>query len=556
MLQYLKIRDLAHIEEVELEWQPGFTTVTGETGAGKSVLIGALSLLAGERADKSIIRAGADACSVDAELFFADASALDAVLESQGLPKCEDGQLVIRRVLSATKSARIHINGAVATRQALELLGEQWIDFHGPGEHQRLLHDAHQLTLLDLYAGHTALLRDYQTVYAELCALDKKMEALRTSERLSVDEQDYLRKQIEMIDAVQPETSVIEALEAAFNRATHQQELIELSATIEDSITGEDGVLKRMFTLRQHAESLARILPEGRELAQRINSLLIELEDIAGEYSTLSGQDELDAESVEAIQQKMSAWLDIKRRYGPTPARVLEKRQQLADKLANQSDVEGKLAELETERERIEKEGLVRAESLYKSRLKAGDEMIREVNKLLKSLGFKSARLAVEFVALKSLQPQGLHKVQMFFQPNPGSPAQPLGKIASSGEAARVMLAIKTSLADRDATPVLVFDEVDANVGGEIGMEVGRELAALGKRHQVLCITHLPQVASQAKNHICVSKTQTQDQTFVSIKNLDTSLELRVDELARMLGDRHSKTAREHARELLEGSGI
>jgi len=251
------------------------------------------------------------------------------------------------------------------------------------------------------------------------------------------------------------------------------------------------------------------------------------------------------------LQERMNGWLDLKRRYGPLPEHVRERREQMAQKLATQSDVEGALAQLESERDKALEVARKKAEALQVSREKAAVALSKRVNKLLKSLGFKSARIQIVFKEETRLHEYGSHKVQMLFEPNPGSTAQLLGKIASSGETARVMLAIKTALADREATPVLVFDEVDANVGGEIGMEVGRELASLGERHQVLCITHLPQVASQARTHIRVSKQQKAKSTRVTIEPLP-SLEARVEEIARMLGDRQSDTALSHARELLE----
>lgn len=550
MLHYLKIINLALIHEVELEWHPGFTTVTGETGAGKSVLLGALSLLAGGRADKSQIRAGAETCTVEAQLQFADHEELDTILEAQGLPLCEDGQLLIRRTISTQKGARIHVNGAVTTRTALEQLGSFWIDFHGPGEHQRLFNESHQLRLIDLYANHAEVLDAYREAWQAWTALGKKIESLRQSEKLSPDEKDYLKKQIATIDSVNPEDEVIEQLEQAFQRASHQQELIELASCLEEGLQGDSGVLSQIFSLSQQATSLARIAPETIELCQRLNSSLIDLEDLAAEYAALAGEDILDADSLQQVNERMNAWLDLKRRYGPTPERVRLKRAEFAEKLALQGDLDGTLLRLEKAYEDAHKVAFERAETLHLSRQRAGVEFIKQVNRLLKSLGFKAAKVHVEFQTNQTLHDYGLHRPQLFFQPNPGVPAQPLNKIASSGEAARVMLAIKAVLAEQDATPVLVFDEVDANVGGEVGKEVGRELAELGARHQVLCITHLPQVACQADTHICVVKTQSDTHTEVTIKRIEGT-DARIDELARMLGDRKSKTAREHARELL-----
>ena len=551
MLQYLTIRDLAIIEHLELDWHSGFTCVTGETGAGKSILLGALNLLAGGRSDKSLIRSGASSCSVEAQLFFKDSALVDALLETYGLPLCDEGQLLIRRSVFKNKVARIHINGTLATRGALEVLGEHWIDFHGPGEHQQLLKESYQLTLIDLYADHGSLINAYQKSFRLWHELGEEIESLRLAEKLSPDEQDYLRHQIEAIDAVNPEDSVIEELEQTFNRVMHHRELIENASRLHDGILGDEGALSDLYELRQHADVLAGILSKAQELSSRFSSVMIELEDIASEYEALAQGDDFDEQALEQVQERMSAWLDLKRRYGE-PAQLREKRIELAQKLESQGDIEGTLKRLDKERAVAEIQARKDAEALRESRQRAGLALCKRVNTLLKSLGFKTAGIAVEFVLAKTLHDYGLHKPAMSFAPNPGAPAQALSKIASSGEAARVMLAIKTALADKEATPVLVFDEVDANVGGEVGKAVGRALAQLGERHQVLCITHLPQVASLAKTHIRIVKESTSDKTQMRIDSLDTDKDARVDELARMLGDRNSKTAREHALELLD----
>lgn len=533
-----------------MEWGEGFTCVTGETGAGKSVLLGALNLLAGGRADKSLIRSGADACTVEAQLFFKEAAPLDAVLEVFGLPLCEDGVLLLRRTLSREKAARIYINGSLSTRAVLQQIGELWIDFHGPGEHQQLFKESYQLKLLDMYADHQPLWDEYTQVYQQWRALGEKIQTLRTAETLSLDEQDYLRKQIELIDAVNPEDAEIEKLEQQFQRISNQQALLDYARALDEGIAGDEGALPALYALQSKAHALGGILTDAQELAARLQSIVIELEDIGGEYAALLQEDVLDEASAMEVQERMSAWLDLKRRYG-APEQVRAKRADLADKLASQGDVEGMLEALQAEQSAVEKKALALANKLHKSREKAGTALCQRVCDLLKLLGFKSAKITMTHVSRDLLHEYGMHKPQMFFEPNPGSPPQPLSKIASSGEAARVMLAIKAALADREATPVLVFDEVDANVGGEVGVEVGRELAKLGEKHQVLCITHLPQVACQAASHIRIVKASTEKQTQVRIERLDAKGSERVDELARMLGDRRSKTAQKHAEDLL-----
>lgn len=551
MLRYLKICNLAHIESAQLDWKDGFTSVTGETGAGKSVLLGALSLLAGERADKSMIRSSAEACEVEASVEALENTALQALLEHYGLPPCDEGAMVLRRQIFAEKSGRIYVNGALTTRTTLQALGACWIDFHGPGEHQRLFEEARQLELIDCFAANAPLRGDYEKVYTRWRATNREIQELCESEQLSTEEQDYLRSQIEAIDAVCPEDEAIEKLEGEFNRACHQREFIEQTTAIEQAISSEQGALNALFAARQQAESLRRMVPQTSELANRLNAMIVELEDLAAEYGACARQDELEPDALEAIQGRMNAWLEVKRRYGPQASQVRAKRDALANKLASQSDIEGALEKLRLEQVRWETDARSIAEELNQSRQRAGERLCREVGKLLKSLGFKHARIQAEPIPSEELRDYGLARWRLLFQANAGSPLQALVKIASSGEAARVMLAIKAVLAEREATPVLVFDEVDANVGGEVGVEVGRELAALGKRHQVLCITHLPQVAAQASAHLSVSKTHENESTQVRIDYLNTNAE-RIEELSRMLGNRQSAAARKHAEELLK----
>lgn len=553
MLELLKVRDLALIETLEMEWQPGFVAVTGETGAGKSVLLGALALLAGGRADKSLVRVGASQCEIEALLRIeAGRVQVEEILERFGLPSCEDGALIIKRVIPAEKPGRVHINGALATRAALQELGACWIDFHGPGEHQHLLQEASQLILLDAFAGHNDLLQEYHDSHNHWKELGEEIERVRSARKLGADEQEFLRAQIAKIEAVNPTAESIAELEQRFNRAMNQREILEQASALYEAMAGEEGALSCLYPLRAKAEKLASLLPEAAELQQRLSSLMLEMEDLAGEYEAQASHEELDAGTLDELQQSMQQWLDIKRRYGPTPEEVSTSREGFVQQLESQSDIAGTLARLERERSQCETEARRLAQRLQDSRERAGVALCREVNRLLRALGFKSAALKLDYTAQSALREYGLFKPVMMFQSNPGGVPQPLSKIASSGECARVMLAIKTVLAEKDATPVLVFDEVDANVGGEIALEVGRELASLGERHQVLCITHLPQVAAQAASHICVRKESDAERTSVCIEKLDTSGDERVEEIARMLGDRRSDKARAHARELLQ----
>lgn len=553
MLQSLRIRNLALLDEVALEFETGFTAVTGETGAGKSILLGALSLLAGARADKTIIRQGAAACEVEAALFFADSRKLDAALAALDLPPCDDGVLILKRNLPRDKAPRISVNGSMATLNALQALGEQWIDFHGPGEPRRLLKEGCQRELLDLFAKNEATVEKYQNHYQRWRQLVDEHEVLLGAEKLSGDQMEFLKAQLTKIDALDLTEEAIAELERDFQRQNSAQELIQLAQGLSHGLSGEDGLLGRLSALLREARQLESLDAASKPLADRLQSTAIELGDLDAEFSSLAQSLNFDPEQAELLQEKMNSWLDLKRKHGAKLETVIAARDGMRRKLELQGDVEGALAKLEKQIAEAKKTARQAAAELRATREKAALQLGKAAAKVITQLGFKKADFRVSLVPLPELGPHGDCGVEFLFSPNVGEPPLPLHRIASSGELARVMLALKAVLAEIDDVPLLVFDEVDANVGGEIGRIVGEKMADIAERHQVLCVTHLPQVAAQAANHLVVTKDQSGDRATVSIEPIHEDRKVRVDELARMLGDRNAKSARAHAEELLKG---
>ncbi len=552
MLQSLRIRNLALLDEVALEFETGFTAVTGETGAGKSILLGALSLLAGARADKTIIRQGAPACEVEAALFFADSRKLDTALTALDLPPCDDGVLILKRNLPRDKAPRISINGSMATLNALQALGEQWIDFHGPGEPRRLLKEGCQRELLDLFAKNEAALEKYQNHYRHWRQLVNEHEVLLGAEKLSDDQIEFLKAQLAKIDALDLGEEAIAELERDFQRQNSAQELIQLAQGLNNGLSGEDGMLGRLSALLRDARQLESLDAASKPLADRLQSAAIELGDLDAEFSSLAQSLNFDPEQAELLQEKMNSWLDLKRRHGAKLEMVVAARDEMRRKLELQGDVAGALARLEKQISEAKKTARQAATELRATREKAALQLGKAAGKVITQLGFKKADFRVSLVTLPEMGPHGDCGVEFLFSPNVGEPPLPLNRIASSGELARVMLALKTVLAEIDDVPLLVFDEVDANVGGEIGRIVGEKMADIAERHQVLCVTHLPQVAAQAANHLVVTKDQSGERASVSIEPIHAERKLRVDELARMLGDRNARSARAHAEELLK----
>jgi DNA repair protein RecN (Recombination protein N) len=552
MIRRLLIRDLALMDRTELELGPGFTVVTGETGAGKSVLLGALSLLAGNRAAKTIVRKGAEECVVEAELEVGDDQRFDEVLKGLDLPSCEDDLLILKRSVHATKSGRISINGGAATLSQLQQLGELWIDFHGPGEPQKLMRVETQLEMLDLHAGLGASLATYRAGWRQRGDLLREAEEAATAERLSEDEEAFLRSQLGKLDSLDLTDEAVAKLERDHARSSRAQELALLLGQLEAGF-GSEGLGEVLPKLLKASDDVARIDQDAQTLRDRIISLASEAEDIRADFARLGRGLSSDDELAAGLDQKMNLWLEFRRKYGPGTSSVREKREGLRRRLSSQGDVEARVAKLKADAAKVEKELRNQADSLHASRAKAAEKLATAARKMLGALGFKKADLRIE-VATASLGPTGADAVRFLFCPNAGQDLLPLDQIASSGEAARVMLALKTVLAAVDRTPVLVFDEVDANVGGEIGAQVGQELAALGKGHQVFCVTHLPQVAALGHAHLVVTKTQDDKSTMVEISPVHGQRKERESELARMLGDRSSKVALTHARELLDGA--
>lgn len=553
MLQSLRIRNLALLEEVSLEFEAGFTAVTGETGAGKSILLGALSLLAGERADKTVIRQGAPAAEVEASLFFADPRAIDALLGELELPLCEEGLLILKRSVPREKAPKITVNGSLATLAALQRLGEHWIDFHGPSEPRRLLKESCQLDLLDLF-GRTA---DERKAYSASFGLGRDLVAERTrvahETKLAPDQIEFLKAQLAKLDALDLSAEAIEALERDFQRMSRAQELIELASALAAGLTGDEGVQGRLAELLRQARQLESIDAASQPLATRLSSAVVELNDLGAEFSGLSQQLQFDPEQAEDLAARMNTWLDAKRRHGGDVAAVAAAREEMRRRLEVQGDIEGTLLRLESQIAEAAKRAKADAQRLRTKREKAAKELAKVAAKSIAQLGFKKADFQVKIVPLAELAATGDCGAEFLFSPNVGEAPLPLNRIASSGELARVMLALKTVLADLDDVPVLVFDEVDANVGGEIGRVVGAQMAGIAENHQVLCVTHLPQVAAQAAAHLVVSKDQSQARAVVAIEAIHGSRKARVSELARMLGDRTAKSALAHAEELLGG---
>jgi DNA repair protein RecN (Recombination protein N) len=536
-LSTLRIRNLALVEDLTWELQPGFTCVTGETGSGKSIILGALKLLVGERADKSLIRNGTDTCTVEA-LFdcpMEAAASLNESLAAMGVEPCEEGQLLLKRVISAAGTNRQFINGSPAPLLSLQKLGTQLIDLHGPHEHQSLLSTDLQRRLLDEFAGAASALAQYAQAFAEQNQLLRELDTLMGSDADFERECGLLQHQINEIEAAAPQPLEEPDLHARYHLASQGRKIIEITSLILNRLSdAEDAVLPRLAELSRPLRDLHRIDPEASSLVDRHGRSLSELEDLARDIQRYSDATDLDPETIRRLEDRINLLEALKRKYGNTLEDVLAFEKQARDRLQKLSSRSEQRKRIQDQLLEIQRKLDALGQTLRKDRERAAPILAEKVGVHLTDLGLGKSQFQVALLPLPRPGPHGLESVEFLFAPNPGEPPKPMRAIASSGETSRIMLAVKSALAEEDAVALLVFDEIDANVGGEIAHAVGEKMAALGLKRQVLCISHLPQVASKAEHHFVVTKTYSDARTHSHLRKV--SHEEREQEVARMLG--------------------
>lgn len=549
MLTLLKIRNLALVDELAWELGPGLIGVTGETGAGKSVIVGALKLVLGERADKSLIRTGEDACSVEAVFELADPREVNAVIEDGGLPPCDDNQLIVRRVVGQSAN-RQFVNDSPVTLALLKRLGDHLVDLHGPHDHQSLLSPERQLAMLDAYAGAEETHALYRNAHRQWRQKAAELDELRSAEAASEQELELLRHQISEIDDARINPDDEQELEDRWRRANNSSRLLENAAAVTTALGGEDGILDRLTDLQRVVRDLEKLDPSIQDRISSLEGAVLDLRELEGSMADYAEELDIDPAEAAALEERMNLLESLKRKYGPSLTDVLERRERAAARLDSIENRGEKLEVLEKELAECRKTVDDAGKKLGTLRKKAAPKLAKEIAGQLKDLGFKQSSFESPLHALAEPGPQGCEAVEFLFGPNPGEPLQPLRQIASSGEISRVMLAVKSALADQDATPLMVFDEIDANVGGEVARAVGRKMAALGTRHQVVAITHFPQVAATAAHHFVVEKEVSGGRTRSRL--FPVAGETRIQELVRMLGG-GGEQARAMAASLLNG---
>ena len=550
MLRSLRIRNLALVEELEWELAAGFTAVTGETGAGKSVILGALKFLLGERADRGVVRSGSPSAGIEAVFSLGETEEIDTLLEESGIDPCQEGELILKRTIAAEGAGRQFINGSPCNLSVLKELGTLLVDLHGPHDHQSLFSRREQTLLLDRFSEALDERGTYLARRADLAAVRRELEELEATsggeERVA-----QLQQEVDEITSANLSDGEEESLNARYKAASNSRRLIELSASAIGRLENDEhGAVTAI-------SEAARLVKDLGRLDERAATYMEAMERISGDFNSLitdlrdyAETIEVDAGELQQLEERINLIATLRRKFGPSLSDVIARGNDSAlhlERLAGMSQLRGSaLRKLEAATDDM----LKAAKKLSTKRREGAKVLAKRIVAELADLGFKQAGFEISLETQEEAGPDGAEVAEFLFAPNPGEPVQPLRSIASSGEISRVMLALKTALADQDRIPLLVFDEIDANVGGEIATRVAAKMSELGSGHQVLCITHLPQVAAAAASQFMVIKEVKDGRTGTSLSLVDG--EERVAEIARMLGG-VTDSAKAHATTLLQG---
>lgn len=550
MLVELRIRDYAVVEDLTVSLGPGLNVLTGETGAGKSIIVGALSLLLGERASSDVVRKGAERATVEAVFDVDGLGAVQALADEHGF-RVEDGLLILRREVQAQGRNRAWVGGSPATAGMVGELGSALVDMHGQHEHQTLLRPRDQRRILDASGGAEELAAAVAEAYERVQALRGELEEREDRQREVESRADFLRFQLKEIDGADLSPGEDEALEAEAGRHEHSEELAQGAQSVADLLyDGEEAVSDRVAQALQTLERLVRFDPELQADAERLKEAFYAVQEVGrrmGDYATSVDH---DPERLEEVRARLDRLFRLKRKYGPELADVLETAQRVRAELADHDDADHDVDRLRREIEEATRSLEAVAGKLSEARRSAARRLSDSIADVLPGLGLGEGRFEVVLTSHETISAGGAESVEFRVSPNRGFDPMPLSKIASGGELSRIMLALKSVLASVDRVPVLVFDEIDAGVGGVVATSVADKLAEVAQRHQVFVVTHLPQVASRASGHLLVEKGASDGLTTTRVRRLGG--DDRIEEIARMLGgDPESETSREHARELL-----
>ncbi len=552
MLVELRIRDYAVVDDLAVKLGPGLNALTGETGAGKSIIVGALSLLLGDRASSDVVRVGADRATVEAVFDVDRLPAVKRLIDEHGF-RLEDGLLILRREVAAEGRNRAWVCGSAATAGVVGAIGSALVDLHGQHEHQTLLRPADQRAILDAFGGAQELAASVRDGYGNLRALRDDLDEREQRRREVESRADFLRFQLAEIEEASPAPGEDETLSGEASRHEHAEELARGAAEAYARLyEGEGSAMEQLAAARAAVERIAAFDPTIAGALEQLVEIAHAVDDLGARLGDYASAVEHDPARLEEVRERLDRIVRLKRKYGPELADVLENAQRIRTELEELEDAEHGISRIRAQIDQAESELKRIAVELSASRGRAATDLQQRLEALLPALGLEGAHFEVRLTPYDAVAAGGAEGVEFRVAPNQGFAPMPLSKIASGGELSRVMLALKSILATVDRVPVLIFDEIDAGIGGAIATAVAEQLEEVSARHQVFVVTHLPQVASRARAHFVVSKSRPDDggATRTEVSLLDD--EGRVEEVARMLGgDPESRASRDHARELL-----
>jgi DNA repair protein RecN (Recombination protein N) len=551
MLNQLTIRDFAIVESLDLELNQGMTVVSGETGAGKSIMLDALGLTLGNRAETGTVRLGAEKADITASFNIAEIPSAEQWLRDNDLDNC--GECILRRVITKEGRSRCYINGRPSPANSVKALGEHLIAIHGQHEHQRLLKKDHHRTLLDDFSGLTKLAEQTRQAFQHWSKLNTELTHLSEQSTEQTARIQLLSYQIEELDQLALHKNELKQLEQEQKTLANAGEILSTGHQF-ISLASEDESSNCVQSLNQCRQLLANIQSESpsvRQAAEMLDSALIQVEEASTEMRHYLERVEVNPTRQLEVEERLSTIFEIARKHRIKPDEITTLHQTLQQEFASLSRTDEELEQLEKAVETTYAQLIECANKLSEKRRKGAKQLSKLVGQQLHSLGMPAASLTVQLSPLERPTAHGMEDVEFLIVTNQGQPAKPLGKIASGGELSRISLAIQVITAQTSTTPTLIFDEVDVGIGGAIAEVVGKLLKKLGESAQILCVTHQPQVASQGHQHLFVSKRSDKQQTHTQIDQLTE--ERRIEEIARMLGG-ISITERsiEHAREMLD----
>lgn len=558
MLETLKISNLAIIDEAEVHFKSGLNILSGETGTGKSIVLQAISLILGSRASSDLIRSGCEEATVSAVFEIRDVSWLGDRLRRLGLEN-EHSQLLVRRVLSRTGRHRIYINGELATRSMLVELCEGLVDLCGQHEHQSLLKSSRQLELVDHYAGIDRKSSDFRAAFSHYRSLVKEREALGGSESERNQKLDFLKFQIDELEAASLQEGEDVELQKEKEILKSARERIESAERSRSSLEADEGALEIIRVAQSSLARLAQLDPSTVGWSKDLDSAILTLEEVALEVSRYLEKIDLNPDRLTEVEERLALIANLRRKYGDSVGAILKQYERLSSEYQGLEELETRLESVEKDLSLAEAELLNHGKILSDLRKKSAKLLSDSVTQELKDLRMGDARLRIQLEFHKEVkdwtaQSAG-NRIQFEVCTNKGDEFYPLGRIASGGELSRIMLSIRRVISDQGGIGVYLFDEVDAGIGGRTAFEVGKKLRSVAKHNQVICITHLPQVAAFANAHFLVSKTSKGNKTLTQVLPLETRD--RDEEIARMLGgEKLTPASLKNAKELVRSAAV